>query len=497
MATYPETGSAYEQTPAIDLPVARTRRRWPGLRVSERRLLLLGVDLLLVNAALAVTVLWRTDLLRDPADLLPYAKWFVTLSLIWVLAAFVLDAYDLPRSTQRWESARAALAALVFSVIIYWAVPWFTPTLVSRSLVLVHAGLAAPALLIWRIVYAGVIAQAAFQRTALVVGAGVCGRALAAALHEASAAGPALTRGVGYRLVGFIDDDASKAEQTVCGLPVLGDNAHLVRLARTLGVDQVVVAISASHRIAPELFEALLDCQELGVPVVHMTALYEQLTGRVPAVYAGRDITTVTQRPTHPLTRFYGGIRFVGDYVAALLGLLALAVLIPIVALANRLFSPGPLFYRQQRVGKGGKPFTVLKFRSMCVDAEADGTAVWARKQDDRITPVGRWLRKSHLDELPQVWNMLKREMSMVGPRPERPEFVGRLARDIPYYRVRHSVRPGITGWAQVHHEYGDSVEGAQEKLEYDLYYVKHANPLLDAVILLRTVRRVLGLQGR
>jgi lipopolysaccharide/colanic/teichoic acid biosynthesis glycosyltransferase len=169
----------------------------------------------------------------------------------------------------------------------------------------------------------------------------------------------------------------------------------------------------------------------------------------------------------------------------------------PAVWLGNRLWSPGPLFFCQKRVGRGGRPFTVIKYRSMVPDAEQECGAVWASEGDNRVTVFGSFLRKSHLDELPQVINVLRGEMSLVGPRPERPEFVGQLSELIPFYRARHCLRPGITGWAQIHQNYGDSIEGAKEKLEYDLYYTKHAGPMLDAIIILRTISKVLGLRGR
>lgn len=155
-----------------------------------------------------------------------------------------------------------------------------------------------------------------------------------------------------------------------------------------------------------------------------------------------------------------------------------------------------PLFFKQTRVGRSGRPFSIIKFRSMVTDAEKRG-AMWAQAHDVRVTKIGRLLRWSHIDELPQIINVLRGEMSLVGPRPERPEFVEQLAPSIPFYRARHCTKPGITGWAQIHQDYGDTIEGAQEKLEYDLYYVKHASPILDMLIMLRTITKVVGLRGR
>jgi lipopolysaccharide/colanic/teichoic acid biosynthesis glycosyltransferase len=185
------------------------------------------------------------------------------------------------------------------------------------------------------------------------------------------------------------------------------------------------------------------------------------------------------------------------DLLAALTGLAVTGLVVPFVALANAFWAPGPLFYRQERVGLGGKPFSLLKFRSMQPDAEAATGAVWCGDRDGRITAVGHWLRKTRLDELPQALNILRGEMSLVGPRPERPEFVGELARQMPIYRVRHVAKPGITGWAQIRYRYGNSVEDARLKLEYDLYYIMHRSLYLDLLIAFQTIPVVLGLKGR
>jgi exopolysaccharide biosynthesis polyprenyl glycosylphosphotransferase len=184
------------------------------------------------------------------------------------------------------------------------------------------------------------------------------------------------------------------------------------------------------------------------------------------------------------------------DIVLASLGLLLMAPFFPLIALAIYLDSPGPIFYTQERVGERGRVFRVYKFRSMVPDAEK-GRAVWARENDPRVTRVGRFLRKTHIDEFPQFLNILKGEMSAMGPRPERPEFVEELAKEIPFYRVRHAVKPGMAGWALVKYGYASSKEDALLRLQYDLYYIKHWSPWLDLVILLKTVVDTLTLRGR
>ncbi|MBN1966751.1 MAG: sugar transferase, partial [Anaerolineae bacterium] len=185
------------------------------------------------------------------------------------------------------------------------------------------------------------------------------------------------------------------------------------------------------------------------------------------------------------------------DMVLSMIGLLSFAVLLPLIMLAMRLDSPGPVFFTQKRVGKGGKVFSVLKLRSMIPDAERESGPQWAIDHDPRITRVGKVLRKTRLDEVPQLLNVLRGEMSLIGPRPERPEFVDELSEKIPFYRTRHVVKPGITGWAQVRYHYGSSEEDALIKLQYDLYYIRHHSLALDLLIMLRTVGKMLSFQGR
>jgi lipopolysaccharide/colanic/teichoic acid biosynthesis glycosyltransferase len=261
-------------------------------------------------------------------------------------------------------------------------------------------------------------------------------------------------------------------------------------------VDEIILNLEEGHGFPMEAQEVLLDCRELGLRVSSLASIYERLSGRLPVDYARYDSQLLLSPADTPAFRLYQATKRALDVLIGIVGILVLGLLIPFVALANVLSSPGPLFYRQERLGKGGRPFTVLKFRSMVRDAEKYG-AVWAGKNDPRITPIGRFMRKVRLDEVPQFINVLRGEMSFIGPRPERPHFVGQLSRAFPLYRARHAVKPGITGWAQVHHEYGDSTEDARVKLELDLYYVKNAGFYLDLLTVLHTVRIVVGFKGQ
>jgi lipopolysaccharide/colanic/teichoic acid biosynthesis glycosyltransferase len=246
--------------------------------------------------------------------------------------------------------------------------------------------------------------------------------------------------------------------------------------------------------ISRGLFRSLLACYDMGVPVRSLSDLYEELTGRMLLDQIGHSwLLSLPMRSE--TSRLYGAFKRGLDIVAACVGLLLMALVLPVAWIAVKLVDRGPVFYRQERLGKYGRPFTILKLRTMRMERRAVQRQTGA--DDERITRTGRVLRKLHLDELPQAWNILKGEMSIVGPRPEQPEYVAMLQESIDFYNTRLSVRPGLTGWAQVNIGYGEGVKGAREKLSYDLYYIKRQTPTLDVLILARTLFAVLSLNGR
>jgi sugar transferase (PEP-CTERM system associated) len=266
----------------------------------------------------------------------------------------------------------------------------------------------------------------------------------------------------------------------------------LLQTARSNKVTMIVVALAERRGVLP--LQEMMRCKLGGIEVVDAPTFYEIVQGKL-----------MLEQMTPSWIIFSAGFHRTAliniykrcfDLVLSLAGLLVSAPFFPLIALAIKLDSPGPLFFRQIRVGNAEKPFLLYKFRSMRQDAERDG-AVWAVKNDARITGVGRFLRNSRIDELPQLYNVLRGEMSFIGPRPERPEFVEGLKRDIYYYSKRHTIKPGLTGWAQVRYPYGATVEDAVEKLRYDLYYIKNLSFLLDAQIMLETVKVVLFGRGR
>jgi exopolysaccharide biosynthesis polyprenyl glycosylphosphotransferase len=467
-----------------------------ALSPGERRLILRVADLLILNAALLVAVIIWNEFIPAPDALLAYAKWFITLSVYWLVIGSVLDLYDLARAASGSAIVLNASIAVGFTVAAYVVTPWLTPSVEARSYIFGFAAMSLAGVLSWRLFYARVLAQAGLHRRALLLGAWRGDDVLVADLAAAGAAPKANPfRGTGYQIVGYVANDPPAAANGV--IPWLGAADELACLARSHAVDEIIVVKELPRLLDPGLYEVMLDCHELGLRVTPLSEVYQRLTSRFPVQYAQRDPALLFSAADRPAWRIYLATKRLMDLLAAVVGLAALGLATPFVALANAIWAPGPLFYRQERAGLGGKPFVLLKFRSMQPDAEAVTGAVWCGDRDNRITPVGRWLRKTRLDELPQALNILRGEMSLVGPRPERPEFVGELARQMPIYRVRHVAKPGITGWAQIRYRYGNSVEDARLKLEYDLYYIMHRSLYLDLLIAFQTIPVVLGLKGR
>jgi exopolysaccharide biosynthesis polyprenyl glycosylphosphotransferase len=481
-------------------PRLRLRSFLPSLSLrltaAERRLLLVLFDVLTLNAALLAILVLRYDYTLSWASLAQSPFYFLLLTALWMLWAAFFNCYELPRSAHASQSAWSAGRAALLTALTYLAIPMLTPHLpASRLSTYLFVGLVTISVPLWRMLFAVLLSQPTFQERLLIVGAGDSGTELARELTKTPQRGNPYA-GSGFQVVGFVDDDPAKTESPIEGLPLLGNRHDLTRLVREHDVDVLVIAICQTPRIHPQLFQAMLECREQNVRVEPMTNLYERLTGRVPVEYAGNDLYVVMPLNDSATWRIFSVIKRLFDLFAASLGCLLLATIAPLVALANAIWSPGPLFFRQVRVGQGGKLFSLFKLRSMIPEAEDGCGAVWASKNDDRVTPVGHFLRRTRLDELPQAINVLKGEMSLVGPRPERPEFVANLMRTIPFYQARHAVRPGLTGWAQVRYRYGSSVEDSLIKLQYDLYYIKRQSAYLEGSILVKTAAVMLRGEG-
>jgi len=482
--TPPQEGALH---PAFRLP----------LPFSERRVLLIALDLLVVNGALIVALglLPGHTLELDLVAQQPY--WFLILCGVWLGVANAFDAYDSRVLGTLDTSVPAVVRAGVMAVFLYMLIPHITPPLPTSRLTLVSFPVLAIGMLsIGRVLYAWGYHTSVYEQRALIVGAGWAGRTVAGALLEDGQAG--------YRLMGFIDDDPQKTEVAVpaaeepgrrpASLPVLGNRQTIKDWIQRYGVSTVILAITGE--VDSDLLSTLMDCVEQGVELVPMPVIYEQLTGRVPVEHVGEKWYAAVPLHSKVTSPIWQTTKRVIDIAFSVVGLTCLLSILPLIALAIVLDSPGPVLYTQVRVGKGGRPFRAYKFRSMLDGAEND-RALWAQERDPRVTRVGRILRAAHLDEFPQFLNVLKGEMSIVGPRPERPEFDEELEAMLPVYRLRHIVKPGMGGWGLIRQGYAGSPQAALTRLQYDLYYIKHQSLWLDTLIMLRTVMHAITLKGR
>jgi sugar transferase (PEP-CTERM system associated) len=416
------------------------------------------------------------------ADILPRAA---LIALVTQLCLYFADLYDFRVITDPRELFVRAVQALgATSLVLAVLYFWLDKLVVGRGVFILAAVLVILFVFGWRIGFDWAAHRVGPRDRLLLVGTSDAAVKLARELYE--------RRDLGVEIVGFIDPDPARVGSPVINPGVIGTIDDIPAIVRKFSVDEVVVSLSDARGKLP--MDKLLEMKLEGVSFEHLASVYEKYTGKI-AVENLRPSWLIFS-PGFRKSQFLRVAKRLLDVSVALLGLTLGAPIMIVVAAAVRLTSPGPVLYRQERVGLRGQTFKVVKFRSMRQDAEKGTGAVWATKADPRVTPVGRFLRRSRLDELPQLWNVLLGDMSFVGPRPERPEFVSSLTKEIPFYGQRHSVRPGLTGWAQVRYSYGASLEDAMEKLQYDLYYIKNMSIALDLFIIANTVKTVLMRRG-
>ena len=374
------------------------------------------------------------------------------------------------------------LAAMILAALFY-ALPFM---LLGRGVVFVHFLLMLSVMAGWRLIARWWLRSPLFAERVMILGTDSQAVELARELLQ--------RREAGYEIIGFIGNDPTLIGKSLINPSVVGVMDDLESLVRFHNVDRVIVALPDRGESLP--LDPLLNVKWRDeVTVEDWAPFYESLTGKVSAEEL--QLSHLIFSDTRSL-RSYRRWRRIGDTVFASVGLLVTSPLMLLTAILIKLESKGPVFYSQERVGLHDRPFRIIKFRSMRTDAEKNGAAVWASKNDPRVTRVGRFIRKTRIDELPQFINVLRGEMGIVGPRPERPQFVEQLEQQIPHYSQRHLVKPGITGWAQVRYPYGASVEDARMKHQYDLYYIKTQSLLLDVIVLFETLRVVLfGRFGR
>ena len=469
------------------------------LRPSEQRTILLVGDFIASVAAMAGAIYfwYQYSLYRliesgvkpniaQRIIQIEVPPWFYVLPLVWVL--LMVDSYEIHTASNWRKTLRSIAVAPVLGLLGYSLV--FTINTDPNSLPRIAIGafliLASFLTLGWRAIYIRLYTSSGLMRRVLVVGAGKAGRTLVEAYRKLNPPP--------FLIIGFIDDDPAKRGKSYHGFGVLGDSEHLLDLVEDYRISDVVIAITGE--IKGETFQTVLDVQERGIEVTRMPIMYEELTQRVPIEHLETDWVIRSFVDQVRVSGLYEFLKRMMDIFGGFVGTLAFLFVFPFIAIAIILETGFPVFYSQPRLGKGAKLFNILKFRTMTQNAEAEGIKA-AEENDPRITKVGNFLRKTRLDEMPQFWDVLRGEMSLVGPRAERPELVAEYQKQIPFYRARLLVKPGLTGWAQINYGYVATVKETVVKLEYDLYYIKHRTLGMDFSIVLRTIGTVLRRTGR
>ena len=477
------------------------------LRPSEHRTILFIGDLLMAAISVFAAIeTWRrynlaAEVLRlveqgfglerarqiaEEIFILRVPFWFYLLPFAWVI--LLVELYEphvaaSGRRTTRGIAIAAFVGLLAYSLVFIFNQESNLPR-VGVGAFLVFASLLT---LGWRMIFIRLYKRTGQARRVLLVGAGKAGQTLAQLYNSL---GPR-----SFNIFGYIDDDPQKAGKMFHGLPVLGTSECLLELMDNHRISDIVVAINGE--IGGTTFQTILDAQEKGANVTRMPILYEEMTGRVPIHHLESDWIIRSFVDGLSVSGFYELFKRLLDILGALVGLLILAVLFPFLAIAILIDSGPPIIYSQPRLGRGRKVFTIYKFRSMRRKTETINDVQTTTENDPRVTRVGKFLRKTRLDELPQFWNVLRGDMSLVGPRAEVPKLVDEYQKQVPFYRARLLVKPGLTGWAQINYGYVATIEETSIKLEYDLYYIKHRTLAMDFQIILRTIGTVLRRTGR
>ena len=453
--------------------------------INIRVVTLIVVETVLIVGAVYLSAMLRFGELPEQEAFLDVLPRALLIAGITQLCLYFADLYDLRLITGRYElfvnSMQALGATSLILALVYF---WFPELMIGRGVFFLAAIAVVTLVFGWRLAFEWATTRVGPRERLLLVGTTPGAVRLARELFA--------RKSLGVDIVGFIDPNPLRVGAPVLNPGVIGTIEDIPAIVRARSVDRVVVSLAEARGTLP--MDKLLDMKLEGVTFEHLASVYEEYTGKI-AVENLRPswlIFSAGFRKSRAITL----TKRVMDLAAAIVGLMLAAPLMLLTALAIRLTSSGPVLYHQARVGQHGRVFTVHKFRSMRVDAESGTGAVWASTADSRVTAVGKFLRRTRLDELPQLWNILRGDMSFVGPRPERPEFITALAAEIPFYGQRHVVRPGLTGWAQVKYSYGASVEDALEKLQYDLFYIKNLTIWLDVFIILKTIKTVLMQRG-
>ncbi len=453
--------------------------------ISERKILLRVFDVVSVLVALYfIGHVFSFDYFNISAD---NFYWTIVLALYITVIGTVFEMYNLQVASSQFQIIKSIILTASSTVLIYLLTPIYTPVLPSNRLqILIFYLSVLGALFIWRMIYLRFLASNRFLKKVILI----CDKEQ---LEE-------LVMGLEcvdphYKVVGYINSDSHSLATKEDRVPSIGIDT-LEDFVRRTSVSEIVIASQKTDGITVGLYNQLIHLLESGYIIREYTQVYENITQRIPVQYVARDFYRYFPFSRSNQNHLYLLFVRIFEILVSLIGITVGLALFPLILIGNLIGNRGKIFYTQKRVGKNGEVFEILKFRTMIKNAESNG-AVFTTVKDKRITAFGKFLRKTRIDEFPQFVNILKGEMGVIGPRPERPVFVNKIAEVMPFYETRHVIKPGLTGWAQVNYAYGETINDSLIKLQYDLYYIKHRSLFLDVNIIIKTLSTVLFYRGQ
>lgn len=454
--------------------------------VSERKILLKFFDVVFVLMSLYF-VSATFDFKYFTFSTVNY-RWVIVLGIYLHVFGSVFEMYNLQVASNQFQIIKSIILTSSTTVLIYLLTPIYTPELPTNRLQIIFFFLAIfLSLILWRIFYVKFLASHRFFKRAILV----CDKEqLKELINNLEHADPH------YKIVGFVNSDGDDGLVDNLGTIKNIHSNDLEHFVRENSISEIVVATQKTDGITVSLYNQLIHLLENGFIIREYTQVYESITQRIPVQYLSRDFYRYFPFSRNNQNHLYLLVSRIAELIFSTIGLLLGMLFFPLIFIGNLMGNRGPMFYTQERVGKNGKVFKIYKYRTMVQNAESNG-AVFTTINDTRITPFGKFLRKTRLDEFPQFINILKGDMAIIGPRPERPIFVNAIAEVMPFYETRHVIKPGLTGWAQVNYAYGDSIDDSLVKLQYDLYYIKHRSIFLDINIVIRTFSTVLFYRGQ
>lgn len=453
--------------------------------ISERKILLRIFDAVFVLLSLFIIgVIFNFGYFKFSAS---NFYWPIVLSIYLIFFGTIFEMYNLQVASNQLQSIKSIILTASTTVLVYLLTPVLTPILPSNRIQILFFFLAVLlSLFFWRMFYLNYLASHRFVKKVVLV----CEHAQVKELVEGlESVNPH------YKVMGYIATDVNEA---IPAIPFIKNiqPSDLKQFSISNSISEVVVASQKTDAITVTLYNQLISLLERGYVIREYTQVYESITQRVPVQYVSRDFYRFFPFSRSNQNHLYRTLMRIFEIVVSVVGIAIGALLIPFIIIGNMVANRGPLFYTQERVGINGDSFTIIKFRTMGIDAEAGG-AIFAATNDLRVTKFGKFLRKTRLDEFPQFINILRGDMAVIGPRPERPVFVEKIAEKMPFYQTRHVIKPGLTGWAQVNYSYGETIDDSLIKLQYDLYYIKHRSLFLDVSIMIKTLSTILFYRGQ